>query len=49
MADEAISVVERTAPLTTPRVRNQRWAVVRRALTARGAPFGMAVVVLVRL
>ena len=49
MAERAISVVEPTAPLTTPRVRDQRWAVVKRALTARGAPFGMAVLALVVL
>lgn len=49
MADRAISLVEPTAPLTTPRVRDQRWALVKRALTARGAPFGMAVLALVLL
>jgi ABC-type dipeptide/oligopeptide/nickel transport system permease subunit len=49
MVERAISVVEPAAPASTPRVRDQRWAVVKRALTARGAPFGMAVVALVVL
>jgi peptide/nickel transport system permease protein len=49
MAERAISVGSATAPLVTPRVRNQRWALVKRALTARGAPFGAAVLALVVL
>jgi peptide/nickel transport system permease protein len=49
MADRAISVGTPTAPVAQPRVRDQRWAVVKRALTARGAPFGAAVLVLVVL
>ena len=53
MADRALSVQAAsdaaTAPIGSPRVRDQRWAVVKRALTARGAPFGAAVLALVVL
>jgi peptide/nickel transport system permease protein len=53
MAERAISASEAgsapATPISTPRVRNQRWAVAKRALTARGAPFGAAVLALVVL
>ena len=49
MAERAISVGEPTAPVSQPRVRDRRWALVKRALTARGAPFGVAVLSLVVL
>lgn len=53
MAEPAISVRDRggapLAPASTPRVRNQRWALAKRAMTARGAPFGTTVLVLVVL
>src|SRR5262245_57363772 len=48
MAERAIPVDaggRPAAPVATARVRNQRWAVFRRALTARGAPFGGAVLI----
>jgi peptide/nickel transport system permease protein len=53
MAEPAISVRAAgdvaTAPIGSPRVRDQRWSLVKRALTARGAPFGAAVLALVVL
>jgi peptide/nickel transport system permease protein len=49
MVERAITVVAPTAPAATARVRNQRWALLKRALTARGAPFGATVLVLVVL
>jgi ABC-type dipeptide/oligopeptide/nickel transport system permease subunit len=52
MADQAISVESPLAPVSTPRVRNRRWTLLKRALTARGAPFGgivLLVAVLVAL
>ena len=53
MADRALSVQAAsdaaTSPIGRPRVRDQRWAVAKRALTARGAPFGAAVLALVVL
>src|SRR5829696_1928598 len=53
MAERAISASEAGAapstPISTARVRNQRWALAKRALTARGAPFGAAVLALVVL
>jgi peptide/nickel transport system permease protein len=49
MVERAITGVAPTAPVSTARVRNQRWALLKRALTARGAPFGATVLVLVVL
>jgi ABC-type dipeptide/oligopeptide/nickel transport system permease subunit len=53
MAERAVSLPETggapAAPVSTARVRNQRWALVKRALTARGAPFGVTVLALVVL
>ena len=53
MAERAVSFSDASgaplAPVGAPRVRNQRWALVKRALTARGAPFGAAVLALVVL
>ena len=53
MAERAVSFSDASgaplAPAGAPRVRNQRWALVKRALTARGAPFGAAVLALVVL
>jgi len=53
MAERAVSFSDASgaplAPTGAPRVRNQRWALVKRALTARGAPFGAAVLALVVL
>jgi peptide/nickel transport system permease protein len=49
MAERAISFHDGaevpTAPVAGPRVHERRWAVLKRALTARGAPVGMAVLV----
>ena len=49
MAERAIPVAAPTAPLAQPRMRDQRWALLKRALTARGAPFGAVVLALVVL
>jgi ABC-type dipeptide/oligopeptide/nickel transport system permease subunit len=48
MAERAVSLdadVLPAAPATTARVRNRRFALLRRALTARGAPFGGVVLI----
>ena len=50
MAERALSLPAPTAPAAAPRVgRDRRFALLKRALTARGAPFGGAVLVLVVL
>jgi len=46
MADQAITVGTPTLPAVGPRVREQRWALLRRALSARMAPFGGVVLIL---
>jgi ABC-type dipeptide/oligopeptide/nickel transport system permease subunit len=46
MAERAVPISAGTtpaAPVSTARVRIRRWALLRRALSARGAPFGGAV------
>src|SRR5436190_1495261 len=49
MAERAISFRESgeapAVPVATPRARARRWSLLRRALTARGAPFGGAVLI----
>src|SRR3954471_8454002 len=40
MADQAITAGTPTLPAVGPRVREQRWALLRRALSARMGPFG---------
>src|SRR3954454_16228229 len=40
MADQAVLVQSPALPVADARVRTRRWAVLRRALTARMAPFG---------
>jgi peptide/nickel transport system permease protein len=45
MAEEAVSLGRPAAPVATPRARERRWAVLKRAATARGARFGGAVVI----
>jgi peptide/nickel transport system permease protein len=53
MAEPALSLRDAgaspLAPISTPRVRDPRWALLKRALTARGAAFGGAVLLLVAL
>jgi ABC-type dipeptide/oligopeptide/nickel transport system permease subunit len=49
MAERAIPVDAPTAPLAQPRIRDRRWALLKRAMSARGAPFGAAVLALVVL
>lgn len=49
MAERAISLQEPTAPVAEPRIRDRRYALLKRALTARGAPFGGMVLVVVAL
>jgi ABC-type dipeptide/oligopeptide/nickel transport system permease subunit len=53
MAEPALSIRDAgatpLAPVSTPRVRDPRWALLKRALTARGATFGAAVLLLVAL
>ena len=49
MAERALSLATPTAPTAQTRVRDRRWALLKRALTARGAPFGGAVLVAVLL
>jgi peptide/nickel transport system permease protein len=49
MAERAISIEAPGAPISTARVRDRRWALLRRALTARGAPMGGVVLVAVVL
>src|SRR5688572_32895093 len=49
MADRAIPVAAPAVGDGTARVRDQRWSLLKRALTARGAPFGLAVLALVVL
>ena len=53
MAEPALSLRDAgstpLAPISTPRVRDPRWALLKRALTARGAAFGGAVLLLVGL
>jgi peptide/nickel transport system permease protein len=52
MVERAISVDAPSAPVSAPRFRDRRWALLKRALTARGAPLGglvLGVVVLVAL
>jgi len=40
MADSAATISTVTAPVAAPRIRERRHALLKRALTARGAPFG---------
>lgn len=50
MAERALSLGAPTVPAAVPRVgRDRRFALLKRALTARGAPFGGAVLILVVL
>jgi ABC-type dipeptide/oligopeptide/nickel transport system permease subunit len=49
MADTAISLQAGTAPVAQPRVRDRRFAVLKRAMSARGAPFGGIVLIAVVL
>jgi peptide/nickel transport system permease protein len=50
MAERALSLEAPTVPAAAPRVgRDRRFALLKRALTARGAPFGGAVLILVVL
>jgi peptide/nickel transport system permease protein len=46
MAERAVTFEAPAEPISTPRVRDRRYAVLKRAMTARGAPFGGAVVLL---
>ena len=49
MAERALSLQTPTVPAAPPRVRDRRFALLKRALTARGAPFGGAVLIAVLL
>jgi peptide/nickel transport system permease protein len=49
MAERLISVQAPTVPVAEPRIRDRRYALMKRALTARGAPFGGIVLILVVL
>lgn len=46
MADTAATVTTAPAPVVAPRLRDRRFSLLKRALTARGAPFGGIVLVL---
>src|SRR6187551_3590567 len=49
MAETAVSLQDSAAPVAQARVRDRRWPLLRRAMTARGAPFGGAVLIVVLL
>jgi len=49
MADQAVSFEAPALPVAAPRVRARRWALLRRAWTARMAPFGAVVLSLALL
>jgi peptide/nickel transport system permease protein len=49
MAETAVSLQDSAAPVAQARVRDRRWPLLRRAMTARGAPFGGVVLILVLL
>jgi ABC-type dipeptide/oligopeptide/nickel transport system permease subunit len=48
MAERAVTLDaggQPAAPVTTPRFRERRWVLLKRALSARGAPFGATVLI----